>query len=87
MYNWVINHGSLSIDGNKRTPAMAAGLINRQLSYQDYIWLPVFDNYKWRAKLSEKVLMMNREDILKASRRVKIKPEKALVMGSEGLAA
>jgi IS1 family transposase len=87
LYNWVITHTSLRVNGRKTTPAMAAGLIDHQMSYQEYIWLPVYDDYKWREKLSEKVIKMNREEMLGASRRVKIKPEKAIVMQAGGLAA
>lgn len=87
LYNWVINHGSLHLDGKKRTPAMAAGLIDHAMSYQEYIKLPVYDDYQWREKLSEKVVIMNREEMLGASRRVKIKPEKSIAMQSGGLAA
>lgn len=87
LYNWVINHGSLTKGRKKRTPAMAAGLIEHQLSYRDYIWLPVYDGYGWREKLSKKVVAMNDEEMLGASRRVKIKPEKAVVMESERVAA
>jgi IS1 family transposase len=87
LYNWVINHSSLTKGRKKRTPAMAAGLIEHQLSYREYIWLPVYDDYGWREKLSKKVMIMNDEEMLGASRRVKIKPEKAVVMESEGVAA
>lgn len=87
LYNWVINHGSLRLDGKKRTPAMAAGLIDHTMSYQEYIRLPVYDDYRWRERLSEKVMVMNREEMLGASRRVKIRPEKSVVMQSGGLAA
>lgn len=87
LYNWVINHGSLTTNGQKRTPAMAAGLIDHQVSYQEYIRLPVYDDYKWREKLSKKVMAMNEPEMLGASRRVKIKPEKATVMSSGSLAA
>lgn len=66
---------------------MAAGLIEHQLSYHEYIWLPVYDDYEWREKLSKKVMMMNDEEMLGASRRVKIRPEKAAVMQPEGVAA
>lgn len=86
LYNWVINHSSLTKGGKKRTPAMAAGLIEHQLSYHEYIWLPVYDDYRWREKLSEKVMVMNDAEMLGASCRVKIKPEKAVVMQPGGVA-
>ena len=87
LYNWVIDHGSLKQEGIRRTPAMAAGLIDHQLTYQEYIMLPVYDNYLWREKLSNKVVAMNGGEMLGASRRVKIRPEKVQIMGSGGVAA
>lgn len=87
LYNWVIDHGSLKLSGKRSTPAMAAGLIDHQMSYREYICLPVYDDYKWREKLFRKVIEMNREEMLGASRRVKIKPEKSIAMQSGGLAA
>ena len=88
LYNWVINHSSLTRGKTKKTPAMAAGLIEYQLSYRDYIWLRVYDDgYNWREKLSKKVMIMNEEKMLSASRRIKIKPEKAVVMQLEEVAA
>lgn len=86
LYNWVINHGSLSVKGKKRTPAMAAGLIDHQMTYHEYIWHPVYDNYSWRETLAKKVASMNSDEMLGASRRVKIKPEKTVVMQSGGAA-
>jgi IS1 family transposase/transposase-like protein len=87
LYNWVITHGSLMQDKIKRTPAMAACLIDHPISYREYIWLPVYDDYKWREKLSKKVREMNSEEMLGASRRVKIKPEKTVVMQTRREAA
>lgn len=87
LYNWVIPNGSLTIEKAKLTPAMAAGLIDRRISYQEYICLPVYNDYKWRERLSKKVMMMNSEKMLGASRRVKIRPERALVMQCGEIAA
>lgn len=87
LYNWVIAHGSLNLKGVKTTPAMAAGLIDHVMTYREYIRLPVYDDYQWRLKLFGKVSEMNKEEILKASRRIKIKPEKVAVMNSERFAA
>lgn len=64
---------------------MVAGLIDHRMSYQEYT--PVYDDYQWREWLSEKVMMMNSDEMLGASRRVKIKPERALVMQCGGVAA
>lgn len=87
LYNWVILHESLRCDNEKRTPAMAAGLIEHRISYEDYVRRPVYEDYQWRAKISEKVKAMNSREMLGASQRVKIKPEKALVMQLGGMAA
>jgi IS1 family transposase len=86
-YNWVIPHGSLSSGNEKRTPAMAAGLAEYKISYEDYVRMPVSDDYKRRAKVSEKVEFMNSREMLGASQRVKIKPEKSVVMQLGGMAA
>lgn len=64
-----------------------AGLIGHQLSYREYIRLPVYDDYGWREKLSNKVMIMNNGEMLGASRRVKIKPEKSVAMHLGGVAA
>ena len=66
---------------------MAAGLSSRILTYQEYITTPVFDNYAFREKLAEKMSKMNSQEMLGASQRVKIKPEKLQVMQSGKVAA
>jgi IS1 family transposase len=80
LYNWVIPHGSLRQGNEQRTPAMAAGLIKHPISYEDYVRMPVYDDYEWRMRVSEKVKAMNSEEMLGASQRVKIRPEKSVVM-------
>lgn len=87
LYNWVIFHTSLIEEGVKRTPAMAAGLAKTAMSYQDYIWMPVYDDYALREKMCEKVARMNDEELLGASRRVKVKPERVQIMRVEREAA
>ena len=87
LYNWVLPHSSLIYEGNKRTPAMAAGMSSRILTYQEYITTPVFDNYAFREKLAEKMSKMNSQEMLGASQRVKIKPEKLQVMQTGKVAA
>ncbi|MCE2983364.1 MAG: hypothetical protein LW832_07345, partial [Parachlamydia sp.] len=64
----------------KRSAYLSAPFVGYQLSYQEYVWLPVYDNYGWREQLSKKVMVMNDDEMLGASRRVKIRPEKAIVM-------
>lgn len=87
LYNWVIVHTSLTIGKLKRTPAMAAGLTDQPLTYHDYIWMPVYDDYQFRENIAEKMVQMNSEEMLGASRRVKIKPERTSVMQFGGRAA
>ena len=80
LYNWVIYNTSLTLDGLKRTPAMAAGLADRQLPYLEYVKMPIFDNYEFRERVAEKVKEMNSDEMIGASRRVKIRPERVAIM-------
>jgi hypothetical protein len=66
---------------------MAAGLIGHLISYGDYVRMPVYDDYKWKARMSEKVRLMNSQDMLEDSQRVKIRPEKSVVMQLRGVAS
>jgi len=84
LYNRVVDHGNLKVNGRNITPAMARGLIDHRMSYQEYIRLLVYDDYKWREKLSEKAIKLNRKEMLGA---VKSNRKKATVMQPGGLAA
>jgi len=78
----VIPHSSLKKEGQENTPAMAEGLIDHRISYRECIHMLVYEDYKWREKISKKVAEMNEGKMLGASRRVKFRPEKAQVMQS-----
>ena len=87
LYNWVIIHSSLTEKGIRKTPAMAAGLIDHCMTYREYIWLPVYETYDLRKKVCQEVHRMNQKNMLGASKRVKIKPEKEIIMKVEEVAA
>ena len=57
LYNWVLPHSSLSSKKEQITPAMAARLIDRPISYHDYIWMPIhvskLEKEKWNAQAQE----------------------------------
>jgi len=77
LYNWVITHSSLTISGIRRTPAMAAGLINRPLSYEEYVLMPVFDTgNELKVKITNELKRMNDPEILIAASRTKIACER-----------
>jgi transposase-like protein len=75
LYNWVIQHKTLS---KKRliTPAMAAGLIDRPLSYLDYIRMVVLPKHNIREQVKKKLEDMNREEMKEAARNTKSKLER-----------
>lgn len=87
LYNWAIPHQSLKLGKEQKTLAMAAGLVGYPISYADYVSMPVYDDYKFRGKVAEKVKAMNDSKMLGASQRVKAKPEKLIVMQLEEAAA
>ena len=77
LYNWVITHSSLTISGIKRTPAMAAGLISKPLSYEEYVLMPVFNTgYGLKEKITNELERMNDPEILAAASRTKMTCEK-----------
>jgi hypothetical protein len=80
LYNWVITHASLTISGIKRTPAMAAGLINRPLSYEDYVLMPIFDTKRGlKDKITSELQRINEPEILVAASRTKTACERHTV--------
>lgn len=80
LYNWVITHSSLTISGIVRTPAMAAGLINRPLSYEEYVLMPVFDTgCGIKEKIATELRRMNEPEILAAASRTKTACERHTV--------
>ena len=42
--------------------------------------MPIFDNYEFRERVAEKVKEMNSDEMIGASRRVKIRPERVAIM-------
>jgi hypothetical protein len=80
LYNWVITHSSLTISGTKRTPAMAAGLINRPLSYEEYVLIPIFDTGRGlKVKITSELERINEPEILVAASRTKMSCERHTV--------
>ena len=80
LYNWVITHTSLTIDGLKRTPAMAAGLINRPLSYEEYVLMPIFDTGSGIKKnIANEIERMSAPGVMAAASRTKMTCEKYAV--------
>lgn len=77
LYNWVIPHSSLSSGGVKRTPAMAIGLIDRLLSYEEYVLMPVFDTGQgFKQKIEDELKRMDAPNILDAASRTKMTCER-----------
>lgn len=69
LYNWVLPHGSLSKNKSKRTPAMAAGLIDRPMSYKEYVYLPVHKDNHLTCVIDQKLSEMQSKQMKKAARR------------------
>ena len=69
LYNWVLPHGTLSKSKSKRTPAMAAGLIDRPLTYRDYVYLPVHKDDRLTRKIDQKLSEIQSEEMMKAAKR------------------
>lgn len=75
LYNWVIPHKTLSKYKSLVTPAMAAGLIDRPLSYEDYIWKVVLPTNNIMEQVKHKLQEMSRDGMKEAARNTKSKPE------------
>jgi len=69
LYNWVLPHGTLSKGKMKRTPAMAAGLIDRPLTYQEYVYLPVHRDDHMERTIKRKLSEIQSEKMIKAAKR------------------
>ena len=84
LYNWVLPHGSLSKGKSKRTPAMAANLIDHPLSYMEYIHLPVHRDDHISRKINEKLLEIQSDTMMKAMKRsTRIPPEEEVLWQGE----
>lgn len=71
LHNWVICHATLCIGGQRRTPAMAAGLIDHPMSYRELIRLRVYPTGHVRAIAEAKFEEMESEEMVKACKRTK----------------
>jgi IS1 family transposase len=75
LYNWVLPHKTFSKKGGFVTPAMAAGLIDRPLTYDEYIWKVVLPTKEVQEASKRKLAEMNSEEIKRAARKTRPKPE------------
>lgn len=75
LYNWVVAHTSLTINGIRQTPAMAAGLADHVFSYEEYVLLPVFTYTDFRKRLQVHLEHMNSQEIVQANDRTILKKE------------
>jgi transposase-like protein len=86
LYNWVLPHESLSKGKVKRTPAMAAGLIDHPLTYQEYVYLPVHKDEHMARKIEQKLSEIQSEEMKKAAKRSSRAPPEEEVLWQEGAA-
>lgn len=73
LHNWIIPHASLVKNGIKITPAMAAGLIDHPMTYQEYLHLPVFSSKEMDMRIKGKLQEMESEEKAKALKRTRRK--------------
>jgi len=83
LYNWVLPHCTLSKGKVKRTPAMAAGLINRPLTYQEYIHLPVHRDNHMACKIVQKLSEIQSEEMIRAAKRSSRAPPEEEILWQE----
>lgn len=76
LYNWVIPHKTLSRKGRIVTPAMAAGLSAKPLSYNEYIRLVVLPFREIDLRAEEKLTVMQSDEWKRAAKRTKWKAPK-----------
>lgn len=80
LHNWVLPHTSLSAEGLKRTPAMAAGIADHVFTYKEFIRLQVFSDLELRMKIRTKLAEMQAVETIKAYKRTKHpKPEEETI--------
>lgn len=70
-HNWILTHDSLTMNGIRQTPAMAAGLIDRPLTYSDFIRLRTGVEDKLRVTIQDKLREMQSDEVVKAAKRTK----------------
>lgn len=83
LYNWVLPHGSLSKGKLKRTPAMAAGLIDHPLSYKEYIYLPVHKDGRIKKIIDQKLSEIQSKEMMQAAKRSTRAPPEEEVLWQE----
>lgn len=86
LYNWVLPHRSLSKGKSKRTPAMAAGLIDHPLTYEEYIWLPVHENDSLKRKVKQRLIEIGSKEMIRTAKRSSRAPPDEEILWSEGVA-
>jgi hypothetical protein len=70
----------LQVNFNASVLAMAADLINRPLSYEEYVLMPIFDIGKGLSmKITEELERMNEPEFLAAASRTKIACERHII--------
>jgi transposase-like protein len=79
LYNWVVTHASLTINGIRRTPAMAAGLVDHALSYEEYILMPIFVRTNFQERLQKHLEYMNSSTMVQAAKRTTLKKEVSMM--------
>lgn len=79
LYNWIIEHTSLTINGLRRTPAMAAGIATHALSYEEYVLLPVFAHTNFQDRLRKHLEHMNSPEIVRAASRTALEKETSMM--------
>ena len=82
LYNWVICHSSLTLNKIKRTPAMAAGLIDHPMSYREYIMIQVFPFGDVAKSVESKLKEISSDEYIKAAQRYEVNSEERIVWES-----
>lgn len=86
LYNWVLPHSSLSKGCFKCTPAMVAGLIDRPLTYREYVYLPVHRDDSLVRKIEKKKEQMQSTEMIRAAKRSAKPPPDEEILWSEEVA-
>ena len=86
LYNWILPHKTLSRKKAPTTPAMRAGLIDKILSYEEYIRKVVLPTGVIEDKVTKKLEQINEEEWRKAAQRTRPKPERQELWKAPSLA-
>jgi transposase-like protein len=80
LYNWVVCHRTLSRNGSRTTPAMAAGLATAPLTYREYITMPVFEDPSTKEKIERRIQEIQTDEMKRAVKRsMRPPPEEEIV--------